>query len=58
MSQPQAFQVTLAPFDRPFCPECHAPMFIVTVEPDYTDYEAHTYECPNCRFRETSVVRC
>jgi hypothetical protein len=33
-------------------------MFIVTVEPDRADYESRTYECPNCKFRESSVVRC
>jgi hypothetical protein len=58
MSQMQAFQRSLAPFDRPICPECNAPMFIVTVEPDRADYESRTYECPNCKFRESSVVRC
>jgi hypothetical protein len=58
MSQMHALQASRGPFDRPICPECNAPMFIVTVEPDRADDESRTYECPNCRFRESSVVRC
>jgi uncharacterized protein with PIN domain len=58
MSLMQALHASRAPFDRPICPECNAPMFIVTVEPDRADYESRTYECPNCKFRESSVVRC
>ena len=48
----------LAPFGRPYCPVCTAPMFIVSIEPDKQDHEAHTYECPKCRFLDTAVVRC
>ena len=29
MFQTQAFQASRAAFDRPICPECSAPMFIV-----------------------------
>jgi len=58
MMQFHAFQPALAPFARPCCPICTAPMFIVTVEPDRGGYEAHTYECPKCNFLETAVVRC
>ncbi len=48
----------LAPFSRPICPVCTAPMFIVTIEPERALYEAHTYECPNCKFSETTAIRC
>jgi hypothetical protein len=58
MNEIQNLQPSLAPFARPICPECTSPMFIVTVEPDSSGYEAHTYECPNCKFIETSVLRC
>jgi hypothetical protein len=30
----------------------------VSIEPDKQDHEAHTYECPKCRFLDTAVVRC
>ena len=58
MSQMKAVQPSRARFDRPFCPECCAPMFIVTVEPDRPDHESRSYECPSCKFTETAVVRC
>ena len=58
MTQIQGLQPALAPFSRPICPVCTSPMFIVTVEPERALYEAHTYECPNCKFSETAVIRC
>jgi hypothetical protein len=51
-------QPSLAPFDRPFCPECAAPMFLVELEPGAPGSEFRTYECPNCKFTDRSVVRC
>ena len=58
MTQIHATMPSPAPFGRPVCPICTSPMFIVTVEPDGPRHEAHTYECPHCRFVETSVVMC
>jgi hypothetical protein len=58
MSPVLTLQPALAPFDRPLCPECDTPMFIVTVEPDGPNNESRTYECPRCKFIETNVVRC
>jgi hypothetical protein len=54
----QSLQPTLAPFDRPTCPECTAPMLLVEVEPGAPGSESRIYECPNCKFLERSVVRC
>ena len=39
-------QPSLAPFDRPFCPECAGPMFLVELEPGAPGSEFRTYECP------------
>jgi ribosomal protein S27AE len=54
----QRLQASLAPFDRPCCPECGAAMFLVEVEPDAPGSESRTYECPQCKFTERSVMRC
>jgi transposase-like protein len=57
MIQPQAFQPM--PFARPYCPECAAPMFIVPTEPDASGNHTSTFECPVCRFSETTAaLRC
>jgi len=54
----QSLQLSFAPFDRPSCPECASPMSLVEVEPGGAGSNTRTYECPNCRFVERSVVRC
>jgi hypothetical protein len=54
----QELQLSLAPFDRPFCPECAAPMFHVEMEPDAPGAEFPTYECRNCKFTQRSAMRC
>jgi hypothetical protein len=54
----QELQPSFAPFDRPFCPECTAPMFLVELEPDAPGSEYRTYECPNCKFTQGSGVIC
>jgi hypothetical protein len=54
----QQLQPALAPFDRPFCPRCAGPMFLVELGPDGLGSEFRTYECPNCKFIERSVMRC
>jgi hypothetical protein len=54
----QRLQPSLAPFDRPVCPKCTAPMFLVELEPGSPGSESRIYECPNCKFIERSVVRC
>jgi hypothetical protein len=33
-------------------------MFLVELEPGAPGSECRTYECPNCKFTERSVVRC
>ena len=54
----QILQPSLAPLDRPSCPECASPMFLVEVEPGASGSENRTYECPRCKFLERSVMRC
>ena len=53
----QRLQSSLAPFDRPCCPECGSAMFLVEVEPDAPGSESRSYECPQCKFTERSVVQ-
>jgi predicted RNA-binding Zn-ribbon protein involved in translation (DUF1610 family) len=42
---------------RPPCPKCGEMMLLVRIEPDITDHDRRTFECPSCRHSETAVVK-
>jgi hypothetical protein len=43
--------------DNPVCPRCETQMWLVIIEPDTTDHDRRTFQCPECEHEETVVVR-
>jgi ribosomal protein S27AE len=42
--------------ERPFCPDCDAPMILSLLEPDKPGFDLHTFACPMCAATERIVV--
>ena len=43
--------------DRPLCPTCEAHMWLACIEPDKPDHDRRTFECWECDYTETVVVK-
>ena len=43
--------------DRPLCPKCAQQMWLARIEPDKPDHDQRTFECWECDYRETFVVK-
>jgi hypothetical protein len=43
--------------ERPFCPDCEAPMILSRLEPDGPGFDLRTFACLMCAATETIVVR-
>jgi RNase P subunit RPR2 len=37
---------------RPFCAACRKEMWLIRIEPDEPGYEARSFECAGCGYRE------
>jgi len=50
MAQPQrpSSAVPPAPFERPACPRCKAPMMLVSIEPERPGVDLHSFQCAVC----------
>jgi hypothetical protein len=46
-----------ASITRPPCPKCSTMMLLSRIEPDITDHDRRTFECPKCGHEETVVVK-
>lgn len=42
---------------QPFCPLCGFVMLLVLIEPYKTDYDSRTFECRECDYRKTVIVK-
>jgi hypothetical protein len=45
-----------APSERPPCPLCGTPMWVVRIEPLRPDANLRTLECPKCQYVEAVAV--
>jgi ribosomal protein S27AE len=43
--------------ERPPCPTCGVPMWIVRVEPLPPDHQKHVWECPKCGHEATMLAK-
>jgi hypothetical protein len=43
--------------DRPLCPKCAQLMWLARIEPDKPDHDLRTFECWECDYTETFVVK-
>ena len=43
--------------EHPKCPKCRAQMWLAGIEPDKSDYDKRTYECPVCENVMIEVVK-
>ena len=42
--------------ERPFCPDCDAPMILSILEQDRPGFDLRTFACPMCAATESIVV--
>jgi hypothetical protein len=42
--------------ERPFCPDCDAPMILSVLEQDKPGFDLCTFACPMCAATESIVV--
>jgi len=42
--------------ERPFCPDCDAPMILSVLEQDKPGFDLRTFACPMCAAIESVVV--
>ena len=42
--------------ERPFCPDCDAPMILSALEQDKPGFDLRTFACPMCAATESIVV--
>jgi transposase-like protein len=42
---------------NPDCPKCGTPMWLARIEPDEPNYDRRTYECPECDYSITKIVK-
>ena len=43
--------------DRPLCPKCAQMMWLTRIEPEKPDHDQRTFECWECDYTETVVVK-
>jgi hypothetical protein len=60
MIQSQALLSTVppAPFGRPACPRCRAQMMLVSIEPERSGVDLHSFQCAVCNQVLTSLAAC
>lgn len=46
-----------APEQHHHCPDCTAPMHLVSIEPESQQFDRRTFNCPKCHYSETVIVR-
>jgi hypothetical protein len=42
---------------RPSCPQCGVMMGLARIEPHSAEYKKRTFECRQCEYSESSLVR-
>jgi hypothetical protein len=42
--------------ERPFCPDCDAPMILSVLEQDKPGFDLRTFACPMCAATESILV--
>ena len=43
--------------ERPPCIKCGTQMLLTRIEPDKSDHDRRTFECPECAYEESIVVK-
>jgi tRNA(Ile2) C34 agmatinyltransferase TiaS len=43
--------------DRPVCPRCGTHMWLLVIEPDSPGHDRRTFQCPECEYEKSVVVR-
>ncbi len=43
--------------ERPPCIKCGTQMLLTRIEPDKPDHDRRTFECPECAYQESIVVK-
>ena len=57
MPQSDIFSPQRSFIDQPSCPKCGSAMWLACIEPDKSDHDLRTFECPTCKHTETKVVK-
>ena len=56
--QPSSFTPhALDVIERPQCPRCSTRMWLARIEPDEPGHDRRTFECPQCDYLESIVVK-
>jgi predicted RNA-binding Zn-ribbon protein involved in translation (DUF1610 family) len=42
---------------HPHCPKCGTKMYLARLQPEKPDQDRLTFECPECKYVETEIVR-